>query len=91
MFTIIYYINVRKKTKISGKRYRWSCRFKENIFEGDTAKCSYELCKMTDIINDTLPCYHIDSLPECYNETLLKKTILMIKEKNNVMKKLNIT
>ena len=40
--------------------------------------------KMTEIINDTIPSYHIDNLPERYNEALLKKTILTMKEKKQL-------
>ena len=43
------------------------------------------------MINDTIPSYKIDNLKERYNEALLKKTELTIKENDNVMKKLNIT
>ena len=51
---------------------------------------SYKLYKVTEIINDTLPSYHIDNLPERYNEALLKKTDLTLKENNTVMKKLRL-
>ena len=51
---------------------------------------SYKLYRITEIINDTIPTYHIDNLPERYNEALLKKTKLSMKENNNVMKKLNL-
>ena len=37
---------------------------------------SYKLYKLTEIINDTIPSYRIDNLPERYNEALLKKTEL---------------
>ena len=46
--------------------------------------------KVTEIINDTIPSYKIDNLPESYNESLLKKTELSMKENKDVMKKLNI-
>jgi len=49
------------------------------------------LYKITEIINDTIPAYKIDNLSERYNEALLKKTELSMKENDNVMKKLNIT
>ena len=42
-------------------------------------------------MKDKIPSYHIDNLPEHYNEALLKKTILTMKQKDSVMKKLNIT
>ena len=57
----------------------------------DTTNWSYKLYKITELINDTIPAYKIDNLPERYNESLLKKTELTLKENDNVMKKLNIT
>ena len=57
---------------------------------GDTTNWSYKLYKITEIINDTITTYHIDNLPERYNEALLKKTELTLKENDNVMKKLKI-
>ena len=38
--------------------------------------------KITEIINDTIPSYKIDNLKERYNESLLKKTELTMKENN---------
>ena len=51
---------------------------------------SYKLYKNTEIINDTIPSYKIDNLKERYNESLLKKTELTMKEIKDVMKKLNL-
>ena len=64
---------------------------KRTFSKGDTTNWSYKLYKITEIINDTIPTYHIDNLSERYNESLLKKTDLSMKENDNVMKKLNIT
>ena len=64
---------------------------KRTFSKGDTTNWSYKLYKITEIINDTIPSYKIDNLKERYNESLLKKTELTIKENDNVMKKLNIT
>ena len=58
--------------------------------KGDTTNWSYMLYKITEIINDTIPSYKIDNLSERYNESLLKKTDLTLKENDNVMKKLNL-
>ena len=58
--------------------------------KGDTTNWSYKLYKITEILNDTIPSYKIDNLPERYNESLLKKTNLTMKENNSVMKKLKI-
>ena len=59
--------------------------------KSDTTNWSYKLYKITEIINYTIPTYHIDNLPERYNESLLKKTELTLKENYNVMKKLNLS
>ena len=63
---------------------------KKTFSKGDTTNWSYKLYKITEIINDTIPSYKIDNLPERYNESLLKKTELSMKENKDVMKKLNI-
>ena len=63
---------------------------KKTFSKGDTTSWSYELYKVTEIIDDTIPAYEIDNIPERYNESLLKKTELTIKENNNVMKKLRL-
>ena len=55
------------------------------------ANWSYKLYKIIEIVNETIPSYCLDSLPERYNEALLKKTELTVIENDNVMKKLNLT
>ena len=64
---------------------------KKTFSKGDTTNWSYKLYKITEIINDTIPSYKIVNLPERYNESLLKKTDLTLKENDNVMKKLNLS
>ena len=64
---------------------------KKTFSKGDTTNWSYKLYKITEIINDTVPSYKIDNLSERYNESLLKKTELSLKENDNVMKKLNLS
>ena len=64
---------------------------KKTFSKGDTTNWSCKLYKITKIINDTIPSYHIDNLKERYNESLLKKTELSMKETNSVMKKLNLS
>ena len=63
---------------------------KRTFLKSDTTNWSYKLYKITEIINDTKPSYRVDNLPERYNESLLKKTELTMKENKNVMKKLKI-
>ena len=60
---------------------------KKTFSKSDTTNWSKKLYKITEIINDTLPSYKIDNLPERYNEALLKKTELSTKENKSVMKK----
>ena len=64
---------------------------KKTFSKGDTTNWSYKLYKITEIIIDTIPSYKIDKLSERYNESLLKKTELTLKENDNVMKKLNLS
>ena len=61
---------------------------KKTFSKGDTTNWSYKLYKITEIINDTIPSYRLDNLKERYNESLLKKTELTMKENKDVMKKL---
>ena len=64
---------------------------KKTFSKGDTTNWSYKLYKITEIIKDTIPSYRLDNLPERYNESLLKKTELTLKENNSLMKKLNLS
>ena len=63
---------------------------KKTFSKGDMTNWSYGLYKITEIINDSKPSYKINNLPERYNESLLRKTNLTMKENNSVMKKLRL-
>ena len=63
---------------------------KKTFSKGDMTNWSYKLYKISEFINDTIPSYKINNLPERYNESLLKKTDLTLTENHNVMKKLKI-
>ena len=63
---------------------------KKTFSKGDTTNWSYKLYKITEIKNDTIPSYKIENLERRYNEALLKKTDLTMKENKDVMKKLKI-
>ena len=67
-----------------------TAHLKKTLSKGDTTNWSYKLYKITEKINDTIPAYKINNLKEKYNEALLKKTELTLKENDNVMKKLNL-
>ena len=64
---------------------------KKTFSKSDMTNWSYSLNKITEIVDDTIPSYKINNLPERYNEALWKKTKLTMKENRDVMKKLNIT
>ena len=64
---------------------------KKMFSKGDTTKWSYILYKITELISDTIPGYKIDNIKERYNESLLKKTDLTMREIKDVIKNLNIT
>ena len=58
--------------------------------KGDSTNYSYKLYTITEVIQDTIPSYRIDYLPERYNENLLLPTKLSLEENNQVMKELNL-
>ena len=64
---------------------------RKTFSKGNTTNWSYKLYKITEIINDTIPSYRIDNLKERYNESLLKKTELTLKQNKDVMKNLNLS
>ena len=63
---------------------------KKMFSKSDTTNWSYKLYKITEIINDTIPSYLIDNLPERYNESLLKKTELSLKQKRSCYESLEL-
>ena len=63
---------------------------KRNFSKGGKTNWSCKLYKITEIINDTIPTYHIDNLPERYNDLLLKRIELPLKQKKDDMKALNL-
>ena len=63
---------------------------KKTFSKGDTTNWSYKLYKITEITSDTGPSYKVDNLEERYNQSLLKKTELSLKQNKDVMKALNL-
>ena len=89
------YKNILDKRKKIKPKYEMgdlvrTADLKKTFSKGDTTNWSYKLYKITEIINDTIPSYRLHNLKERYNESILKKTELTLKENNNVMKKLNL-
>ena len=89
------YKNILDKRKKIKPKYKIddlvrTADLKRTFSKGDTTNWSYKLYEIKEVINDTVPSYRLDNLPEKYNEALLKKTDLTKKENDNVMKKLKI-
>ena len=63
---------------------------KKTFSKGDTTNWSYKLYKITEVINDTIPSYRINNLPERYNQSLLLKSQLTMEENNLIMRKSSI-
>ena len=63
---------------------------KKTFSKADTTSWSYKFYKSTEIINETIPSYRFDRLQERYNEALLRKTELTMKQNKEVLKNLNL-
>ena len=91
----VYKISLDKRRKIKAKFELNDlvrvADLKKTFSKGDTTNWSYKLYKITEIIEDTIPSYHIDNLKEICSESLLKKTELSMKKNISVMKKLNLS
>ena len=79
------YINLLDKRKQIKPKFQINdlvrvADLKKTFSESDTTNWSYKLYKITEIINETILSYKIDSLKERYNEALLKKTDLTMKK-----------
>ena len=85
-------LDKRKKTKpkFQVNNLVRTADLKRTFSKGDTTNWSYKLYKITEIINNTIPSYRLDNLKERYNESLLKKTDLTLKQNNTVIKNLKI-
>ena len=60
---------------------------KKTFSKGDRTNWFYNSYEITERINDTKPSCKIDNLSKRYNEGLLKKAKLTMKENSSVMKK----
>ena len=81
MFTKNYWTNEKKiKLKFEVKDLVRTADLKKTFSKCDTTNRSYKLYKITEFINETIPGYRRDNLAERYNEALLKKTELTMRE-----------
>ena len=87
--------NLQEKRKILNPKIKLgqlvrTADIKKVFSKGDSTNYSYKLYTITEVIQDTIPSYRIEYLPERYNENLLLPTKLTLEENNQVMKKLNL-
>ena len=93
MFILIY--KTKEKRKIPkfklGDLVR-TADIKKVFSKGDLTNWSNKLYTITQIIDDTIPSYRINYLPERYNRSsYYEKTQLTQEENDKVMLKLNLT
>ena len=86
------YKNLLDKRKNNKPKYKigdlvTTADLKTTFSKEDRTNWSNKLYKTTEFIVVTIPSYRNDSLPERYNEALLKKTELTLKEYYSVTKK----
>ena len=63
----------------------------KNVFSKvDSTIYSHKLYFITEVIQDSIPSYRVNYLPERYNENLLLPTKLFLDENNQLMKELNL-
>ena len=91
----VYLIILDKRKKVKPKfqvnDLNRTADLKETFSKSEMTSWSYNLYKITEVINDPNPSYRIDILPERYRKASLKKKELSLKENKDVLKKLNIT
>ena len=80
------YKNLLDKRKIIKPKFQVkdlvrTANLKNTFTKSDLTNWSYKLYEFTEIVNDTLPSYKINNLPERFNEALLKKNRSLIERK----------
>ena len=91
----IVYTNLQDKRKILNPKFKLgqlvrTADIKKIFSKCDSTNWSCKLYTITEVINDHIPSYRIDFLPERYNENLLLTTKLNLEENKEVMKELNL-
>ena len=57
---------------------------KRTFSKTDSTNWSYNLYKITEVIDDTIPSYRLENYPERYNQNLLQKSQLTLSENTKV-------
>ena len=81
---------VRQKPNFNLGQLVCTAHFERVFSKGDSTNYSYKLHTITEAIHDSIPSYHIDYLPERYNQNLILPTKLSLEENVKVMNELNL-
>ena len=83
---------IRQKPKPKKKLgdYIGTADIKRVFSKGDSTDWNYKLYTLNQILDDTIPSYRIDNLPERYIEILLLPAKLTLEQNNKIMKEVNL-
>ena len=89
------YSNLKDNREIHKPKYKLSqlvrtADIKRVFSKGDSTNWSYKLYTINEIIDNTIPSYRIDYLPERLNENLLLPTKSTLEQNNQFMKNLKL-
>ena len=87
--------NLQDKRRKLNQKYKLgqlvrTADIKRVFSRGDSTNNSYKLYAITEVIDDVIPSYRIDYLPERYNENTLIPSKLTLEQNNKVKKELNL-
>ena len=89
------YTNLHDRRDKQKPKYKWgqlvrTAEIKIVFSKGDSTNYSYKLYTITEVIDNTIPSYRNNYLPDRYDENLLLPTKLSLEENNQAMKELNL-
>ena len=85
--------NLRDKIEFQKPKFKLCQKVRTSVIRkvfsiGDSTNYSYISYTIPEVIDDTIPSYRIEYLPERYNENLLLPTKLSLEQNNQVMENL---
>ena len=80
----------KQKSKFKLAQLVRTSDFRSVFSKEDSTNYAYELYRITEVIQDTIPSFRISYLPERFNQNLLLPAKLFLDENNQVMEKLNL-
>ena len=90
VYSILREDRVKQHPKIFLGKLVPTADIKKVFSRGDITNYSYKIYTNTEVIQNTIPSYRSDYLPERYNENLLLPTKLTVDENNKVLRECNL-